>query len=86
MVSASILFSSLNLVYRCLKSDPDEILTSIISQVSSHIPHPLSYFCISDLALSLNLDLFLRISEIVMLAMLSLTIEMARLSIFLLAS
>jgi len=69
--SAFNLSASLNSVCKLVKRLLDEILTSWISQVSSQIPQPVRIFYISSLTPPLNLLLFLRISLIVKLAILS---------------
>jgi hypothetical protein len=83
--SASYLLFSLNSVYKLVKRLCEEILTSTTSQVSNQIPHPVISFYISSLTPSLSFDLFLRISLIVKLAILSLIIETSMFSSFWLA-
>jgi len=60
-----------------LNKEEEEILTSVTSHVSNHIPHPVNKDYISSLTPFLNLFLFFKISSIDKLAILSLTIETA---------
>lgn len=84
--SASCLLFSLNSVCRFVNRLLEEILTSTTSHVSSQIPQPVMTFYISSFTPFLSFDLFLRMSLIVMLAILSLMIDTAIFSSFLFAT